>query len=773
MAKKLPVMMLKDFILLPNQEVKLELNNPLSHSIIELSEKEYNNKLMIVSPKDTLEEAPLVSDLPLIAVIGIIKKRIALGDNHERITILGEKRVKVNRYYNDQDYSDILYCDYLSPQVKEMDNAVELSYKRELIKLLKQYVKTSVTTDNSILGEIKESMSLNEITDRLSFFLPMTLERKLGYVEELSPSVRANNLVNDFAVELQVLKLDQKISVSVQKELEKTQKEFVLREKLREIQKELGDDDKKNKEALNYREQLENMSLNAKTKDKILKEITKYEFTNEMSPDFSTIRNYLELFFSLPWNEEKIEATDLNYVKNILDKTHYGLKEVKKRVLEYAAMKQRNPMLNSPIICLVGPPGVGKSTIASSIAKSLHRDFYKISLGGLSDTAELLGHRRTYLGSAPGKIISAIQKCGSKNPVILFDEVDKMGRENKGDPASVLLDVLDPNLNQIFTDAYLEEPFDLSHTLFILTANYIQDIPIELRDRLEIIELSSYTTLEKVALAKNYLLPHIYLDYHLTMEEIKFTDEAIETIILSYTKEAGVRDLKRKLETILRKVIMEFVKNKKNLNITLEKKDIKKYLDDTNITNDIFPRLYTSGLTNGLAVTGIGGIVLPIEAIMYDGKGNVVMTGLLGDIMKESLSVVMSYLRANARDYQINENYFLKKDVHIHVLDGSVPKNGPSAGVAITTCLISLFTNHKVPLDVAMTGEMTLRGEILPVGGIKEKVISAYNHKIKTVFIPKDNEIDLKQVPKEIRDNIKIVLVKEYKDIYKVLFGVN
>ena len=257
------------------------------------------------------------------------------------------------------------------------------------------------------------------------------------------------------------------------------------------------------------------------------------------------------------------------------------------------------------------------------------------------------------------------------------------------------------------------------------------------------------------------------------MEEIKFTDEAIETIILSYTKEAGVRDLKRKLETILRKVIMEFVKNKKNLNITLEKKDIKKYLDDTNITNDIFPRLYTSGLTNGLAVTGIGGIVLPIEAIMYDGKGNVVMTGLLGDIMKESLSVVMSYLRANARDYQINENYFLKKDVHIHVLDGSVPKNGPSAGVAITTCLISLFTNHKVPLDVAMTGEMTLRGEILPVGGIKEKVISAYNHKIKTVFIPKDNEIDLKQVPKEIRDNIKIVLVKEYKDIYKVLFGVN
>ncbi len=770
MAKTLPVMMLKDFILLPNQEVKLELNNPLSHSIIELSEKEYNNKLVIVSPKDSLEEVPKVSDLPEIAVIGIIKKRIVLGDNLERITILGEKRIKVNRYYNLPLKEEILQCDYLSPQIATISDSESTAMKRELIKLLRQYVKASFTTDNSILGEIKEDMSLNEITDRLSFFLPMTLEKKLSYVEELNPMNRANALLNDFVVELQVLKLDQRISVSVQKELEKSQKEFVLRERLKEIEKELGSDDKKKEEAAAYYEELENLELPTKTKTKLQKEILKYELASDMSPDISFVRNYLDTFFSLPWNEETIEASDLNYIKTTLDKSHYGLKEIKTRILEYAAMKSRNPMLNSPIICLVGPPGVGKSTIAISIAKSLHRNFYKISVGGLNDSAMLMGHRRTYIGAAPGKIITALQKCGSKNPVLLIDEVDKMAKDYKGDPASVLLDILDPTLNQTFTDAYLEEPFDLSHTMFILTANYIQDIPTELRDRLEIIELSSYTTEEKISLAKNYLLPNIYLEYHLSSEEVSFTDDALKTLILLYTKEAGVRDLKRKLETILRKVIMSSVKKSYNLQMVIDKKDIKKYLDDKLAVNNYQPHLWNCGLVNGLAVTTTGGIVLPIESILYDGTGKVIMTGLLGEVMKESLSVVMSYLKSNAKYFQINENFFLQKDVHIHVLEGSIPKNGPSAGVAITTSLISLYTNSKVPSDVAMTGEMTLRGEILAVGGIKEKVISAYNQNITTIYLPKQNEMDVKEVPKEIRDNMHIIFVKQYKDIYRYLF---
>ncbi|HIR75003.1 TPA: endopeptidase La [Candidatus Ventrenecus avicola] len=770
MAKTLPVMLLKKFVLLPNQEVKLELNNELSHQIIDFSEKEYMGKIVIVSPKDTLEEVPLVEDLPVIAVEASIVKRIELSPNHERITLIGNRRIKVQKYYNCPNIKEALQCDYYIPQLPKLNETDEISRKRELLKLLKQYVKTSPMIDNSILQEIQEHMSLDEITDRLAFFLPMHLEKKMSYVEEINSLKRADNLIEDFIVELQILKLDQKINVAVQKELETSQKEFVLRERIKELQKELGESGDQNKEAMQYREKLASLDIPNRTKQKIEKEIQKYELMNEMSPDMSFVRNYLETFFSLPWNDESIEATDLNYIKSTLNKSHYGLKEVKTRILEYAAMRERNPMLTSPILCLVGPPGVGKSTIASSIATSLHRTFYKISVGGLNDSAELVGHRRTYLGSSPGKIIQALQKCGSKNPVLLIDEVDKMVKDYKGDPASVLLDVLDPNLNQTFMDAYLEEPFDLSHVLFILTANYKEDIPLELRDRLEIIELSSYSTLEKLKLAKEYLLPSIYLEYHLSEEEVVFSDEALESVILNYTSEAGVRDLRRKLETILRKVIMESVKDKKNLNVIIEKKDIKKYLDETLSFRDYRPKLHTSGLVNGLAVTGVGGFVMPIESTLYDGTGKVVMTGLLGDVMKESLNVVMSYLKANAKYFQINESFFSKKDVHIHVLEGSIPKNGPSAGVAITTSLISLYTNKKVPSNIAMTGEMTLRGEILPVGGIKEKVISAYNSQIHTIYLPKANEMDVKKVPKEIRDSMHIVFVKQYKDIYHLLF---
>ncbi len=770
MAKTLPVMLLKNLVLLPNQEVKLELTNPLSLKTIELSEKSFENEIVLISPKDYLEELPDVEDLPEIAVIAKITKKIVLPNEHTRITIIGLKRAKISKYFNPESIKDILECNYYFPEIPVSDDMEELSLKKELIKLIRKYVKNSTNVDNSILQDINEKQTLNDLTDIGTIIIPKTFERKLYYVEEIDPVKRANSLIDDLIIELKVLKLDQKINQSLQQELDKSQKEFVLREKLGEIRKELGEDNRRSKEANEYREKLEALDISQKTKKKILSEIQKYEYMNDMSPDVAYIRNYLETFFSLPWNEETIEALDLKYITSVLNKTHYGLKEVKERILEYAAMKSRNPMLTSPIICLVGPPGVGKSTIASSIAQALHRQFYKISVGGLNDPSELIGHRRTYIGSSPGKIITSLQKSGSKNPVLLIDEVDKMTKDYRGDPASVLLDVLDPNLNQNFVDSYIEEPFDLSHVLFILTANYEEDIPLELRDRLEMIELSSYTTLEKLKLAKEYLLPSIYLEYHLTNDEVSFSDEALNHIILDYTNEAGVRDLRRKLETILRKVIMDFTKKKKNLNIKIEVKDIKKYLDEQLTIEDLKPKILSKGLVNGLAVTSTGGQVMPIETTMYDGKGSVIVTGLLGDVMKESLSVVMSFLKSNAKNFEINEHSFQKKDIHIHMLEGAVPKNGPSAGVAITTSLISLYTNKKVPLDIAMTGEMTLRGEIMPVGGIKEKVISAYNQGIKKVFIPKTNEIDIKKIPKEIRDKMELICVKEYKDIYNEIF---
>ncbi len=769
MKKTLPVLLLKHLLILPDQEVKLELNNDLTKDIIEHSNSDFESELLIVCPKNDLEEIPDVDDLSNIGVIGKIKSNIELPNGNLRIKIQGLKRVQITKYYNTKE-DNILRCYYEWLDIPKIEGARNEALRRKIISNLKKYIKSSPNISNSILNITKNIESLDTLTDMVSSFLPLTLEKKMEYVEEIHPDVRAEKLIQDLEFELQVIKLDQKIENALRVELENNQKEFILRERIKEIERELGEEDLKKKEVEVYFERLETLQISLKTKEKIAHEIKKYDLTPEMSPDSSILRNYIDWVLNLPWNQEVEEQQDLFQMKEKLDKTHYGLEDVKTRIIEYVAVKKHNPKMRSPILCLVGPPGVGKTSIAVSIARSLGKEFYKISVGGLSDSNELNGHRRTYMGASPGKIIQGLKKCGTKNPLFLIDEVDKMMKDYKGDPASVLLDILDPEQNRFFTDNYIEEPFDLSHIFFILTANDKYRIPVELRDRLEMIEVSSYTLFEKLDIAKQYLLPKVLKEHGLEDNDIKMSDTIMESIINHYTKEAGVRELERVLSSITRKSLTDSLKMKCPVKKNITKKDITKYLGEYKYTCDRVTKNVASGFVYGLAYTPVGGAVLPIESCMYEGTGKLHYTGSLGDVMKESIDVALSYLKAHCHDLKINDYYFQNRDIHLHAPEGAIPKDGPSAGVTIVTSLISLIKDEKVPSNVAMTGEITLRGDIIPIGGLKEKLIGAYNARIKTVFIPKDNHMDLEEVPKFLKENIEIIEVSNYREIYKRIF---
>lgn len=768
MKNTLPVMLLKNLLLLPNQEVKLELNNDLSKNIAKLSMEDYRSELVILTPRDQIEELPDLDDLPGIAVVAKIKSNIQLPNGNYRITLRGLFRASIKDLKNNRLDEDVLECTYKKLEIPEYDAVEALAVERKLVSLLEKYVKNAHGVSNSILNLVKDIKDLNKLTDLIASFLPIDFLKKLEYIEEINPVVRGTKLLEQLHFELEVIKLDQKIDQRLHKSLEENQKEFILKEKIREIQEELGSNDTKQQEIEAYREKLSKLKINnSKTILKIENEIKKLEYTNEANPEISNIRNYLDWMIELPWGIYSNDEDNLTNIRKKLDKTHYGMTDAKDKIIEFIAAKNRNSSVNSPIICLVGPAGVGKTTFAKSIAESLNKQFYKISVGGLNDSAVLNGHRRTYLGANPGKIIEGLKRTQTSNPLILIDEVDKMVKDYKGDPASVLLDILDKAQNKEFVDNYLEEPIDLSNILFILTANRIYDIPYELYDRLEIVELSSYTILEKVDIAKKYLLPLIYADHNINNKDIKFNDTILKEIISGYTNEAGVRDLNRVLITIFRKLIVKdnIVKVKIDSNLLTELLGPKKYEDDITFDKEVL------GVVNGLAVTSIGGIITPIEAVFYEGKGNIKITGMLEKVMSESVSVAISHIMSNKDIYQVNDYYFKTKDLHIHALDASTKKDGPSAGIALATSIISLATNKVVPKNVAMTGEITLNGFVKQIGGLKEKLIGAYNNGIKKVFIPKENHNDLLDVPEEVLKKIEIIEVSHYKEVYEQLFN--
>lgn len=762
---KLPVLLLHNMVLFPLNEIRLEFNGLEDKQLISISEGYYNSQLLIVHPSLPLEEVS-TTKLPEFAVVGQIRMRIDMPNGKTRISVYGMKRVHVDSYLEENHI--------LTAQVEDTDIVIseqkeEIAYTRKMMNLLESYIDDT-NYSNSILEQLVGVNSLEQMTDLIAPSLPTSYDRKLSYISEIDPTKRSLMIMEDIKNDIDILEIEKKIDEKLSHDIDLAQQEYVLREKIRVIKEELGDINDKDSDIEKLRERTKKLNCSEKIKNRLLLEINRYETSNPNSPEVGIIRNYIDWLLDLPWKNYTTDNKDLRKVKDVLDTSHYGLDIVKERIIEYLAVKQNTKDLKSPIICLVGPPGVGKTSLAKSIAESLNRKCTKISVGGINDEAEIVGHRRTYVGAAPGLVIQGMKKAGSSNPVFIIDEIDKMTRDIKGDPASALLEILDPEQNKAFSDHYIEEEFDLSKVMFITTANYYEQIPPELRDRLEIIELSSYTEYEKLDIAKNYLLPKEIKEHGLKLKDVKFSDSVILTIIRNYTKEAGVRDLERNIASILRKIVKKKILEKKNEEYEVTEYNIERYLGKKKYLfneNDIIERI---GVVNGLAYTPFGGDILPIEAVMFPGTGKIIMTGQLGDVMKESAQLSFDYLKSNFDKYHIDYEKFEKNDIHIHVPEGAIPKDGPSAGVSLTTTLLSLLTDYAIPTNIAMTGEMTLRGKVLPIGGLKEKVIGAHRNAVKTIFIPSANEKDLEEIPEEVKQDIKFVLVDRYLDIYKVLF---
>lgn len=764
-------MLLKGLVLLPTQEVRLELNNNTSSKVVNLSNKEYDSEVIIVCPKDQYEESPSVADLPSIGVIGKIKSKIELPSGSLRVVIAGLKRVKIRSYENSTLDNEILKAEYKEYEQLEFDEIEQMAIARKLKEVLEKYINTTPYVSNSILTSIKDINDLYLLTDLITSFVPFPLEKKLQYLEEANGYYRANALIYDLNIEIQVVELDEKIDEVLRVDFENNQKEYMLREKLEEIKKELGETDPKDEIICDYLEKINSLKIDNDSRNKLLNEVKRLEYMAEASPEMAMLRSYLDLVVNLPWGLYSKDNTNLKAIKKHLDGTHFGLNKIKDRIVEYIAVKSRNKDLKSPIICLVGPPGTGKTTLAMGIANSLNREFYKISVGGLNDSSELVGHRRTYMGSNPGKIIQGLKKCNTANPVILIDEVDKMVKDYKGDPASTLLDILDPEQNKYFVDNYVEEPFDLSQVLFILTANSYETIPEPLIDRLEVIELSSYTEFEKIDIAYNYLLPKIF-DAHLVKKNyIKFDEEIIKMIINKYTKEAGVRELERQLGAIVRKIVTDAVKNKTDVKkIEIKKTDLIKYLGPAKYELSKNNNTLLPGLVNGLALTNHGGLLMNIETAIYKGQKDFIFTGMLGKVMEESTDVALSYIKSNAKVFGIDLKKLEEQTIHIHFLEGALKKDGPSAGIAITTAIISLLLGKSISKTIAMTGEITLRGDILKIGGLKEKLIGAFNDGVTLVYIPLANLPELDEIPLKILENMEIVPVGNYQEVFDKLF---
>ncbi len=766
----LPVILLKNLVLFPYQEVRVEIKSEISKKVTEISKLYHDSEVLIVCPLNVLEEKPDTSDLPKIGVVGKIKSVIELPNGNMRVIIAGLYRVKVISYVNYSSEKEIL--DSIITSLEFSDSEIESSaYQRKLVTEIESYVNKNPFVTNAIMSQIKSDISLDKLTDLIANFLPLSFEKKLNLMLDGSPVSRAKTLIKELAIESAVIDLEGHIEAEIKKGLDETQKEFILKEKLKVIKDELGTSNGKDDDAEFLREKINTGIFPDRIKTKLLSELERYASSSEMSADSGIIRNYIEYLLSIPWNKETKDEKDLIKIEKKLNANHYGMQAAKDRIIEYMAVKSITNDGPSPIICLVGPPGVGKTTFAESISYALNRNFVKISLGGMSDSAELVGHRRAYIGSNPGKIISSLIKCKSNNPVFLLDEVDKLKKDYKGDPASTLLDILDVTQNKRFVDNYIDEEVDLSKILFILTANDISSIPTPLLDRMEVINLTGYSDSEKLLIAENYVIPSIVKKHNLKNNIIKIETSAIIKIIKDYTNEAGVRELERCINKVIRKVITEHIKSsRKIVSVRIKDSDLPHYLDKELYSNKKVHEIKTPGIVRAVACNSSGGTVIDIECSSFKGDGKMTFTGSLGDVTKESIEVAISYIKSNSKYFKIDEDFFLENDLHVHFTENACFKDGPSAGMAITTAILSLLKKKVISDAISMTGEITLKGDILQVGGIKDKAIACLRHKIKTFYIPEDNANDVQWLDDDLANNIEFQTISNYKDLYKKIF---
>ncbi|MFA5223185.1 MAG: endopeptidase La [Bacilli bacterium] len=760
----LPLLVTRSLVVFPNTNQPIEAARPFSMKAIEESRDNASSLLFIVSQKDPNIDDPLPEDL---YTVGTLCRIISFGDQKQfyRIRVTATKRVAIQsvRIEDNHYVADGVVLEDLPSDANETAVIV-----RNILEQIEQMPSLSRSFPRQVVSSLSKGLSPTELTDTLATYLNMPNEQKQALLEELDINKRLMLILDVINQAKAVIEIDKKIQNSIQKSTEKNQREYILREKMKAIKEELGEVTPGEDSEEDILKKLDANPFPEYVKTKVKAELKRYEMMPQASLEASLIKSYIDLIMNLPWYQKTEDNDVLEDAERILNEDHYGLDKVKKRIIEYLAVKKMTGNLKAPILCFYGPPGVGKTSLGKSIARALGRKFFKASLGGISDEAEIRGHRRTYVGSMPGRIISGMRKTGVINPVFLLDEVDKLSTSYKGDPSSALLEVLDPEQNFAFNDNYVEEPYDLSNVLFIATANYLENIPAPLRDRLELIEVNSYTELEKIQIAKHFLLKKQMKANGIENKNIKFSDEAFQYIIQYYTREAGVRELERKIAAVIRKIVVEIVKNPNLKVLEVTPADVRKHLGVEIFENTKKEKENQIGVVTGLAYTEYGGDILPIEVNYFPGKGNLVLTGKLGDVMKESASIALDYVRSNAIKYGIDSDIFAKNDIHVHVPEGAVPKDGPSAGIAITTAIVSCLTRQPVDANVAMTGEVTLRGYALPIGGLREKSLAALRSGIKTIIVPKENQKAVDELPKEVKEALNIVYMKTVDDALDV-----